>query len=165
MNNYKFLEFWHWPKDYYGEDYSDYYIVHSISHDSSLLGNHNHAVIWNRLEKVNVNNDDDEIEYLIKPSFRYWAVGWIEIIMVHKYSSAELLKEVNNLLYSLDIYPILDEDLYSDKLYQECEEYWKGLSLRERIQMCNENDVNFFAVRRDYPPEELDEILEMIVES
>lgn len=163
------MQKWKYAENYGGNDYSDYYVVIGRNRDSCLRTNHNYEEVWERLNDVQdelEEEDNTEYGWLIGANFGHWAVGWIELILVHESAPQMLIDSAEDIIYDLDQYPILNEDEYYRKVYEAADEYWRQMSLRERIEMCKEHDVNIFAARHDYIPddEELAYALEMIVE-
>lgn len=160
---------WKYAENYGGIDYSDYYIVIGRNRDSCLLENHNYEEVWKRLNDFeNELEEEDNTEYgwLIGANFGHWAVGWIELIMVHEDAPQELIDTATDILNDMSNYPLLNEDEYYRKVYEAVDEYWQQMSLRERIEMCNKYNVNIFAARHDYIPDDefLYEYLERCVE-
>lgn len=163
------MQKWKYERDYGGTDYSDYYIVYGRNRDSCLLTNHNYEEIMKRLQTVYNNlqdNDSTEFGWFLDARMNHFGPGWIEEIFVHEDAPQELIDTATDILNDLDQYPILNEDEYYRKVYEAADEYWRQMSLRERIEMCKEHDVNIFAARHDYIPDddELAYALEMIVE-
>ena len=91
----KNLELWKMPPDYFGDTFEDHYIVYSKTRDSDLLNLSNFHFIENELDEINDELSSDEIseEYYTIQRASHWAVGWIEIIYVHK-DSTEAKKQI-----------------------------------------------------------------------
>jgi len=122
----KFLKRWERQSNYMGEDFSDYYVVLGINRDSDTLACSNFIVAEKRLSEIPYNDDD-----LAVVRFSHWAVGWIELIMVHVDAEA-LVLEADDILQELDLYPVLNESHWSELQWREAEEYWESASKEER---------------------------------
>jgi hypothetical protein len=83
--------------------------------------------------------------------FGHWACGWWEIIAFKLNSPAhEIALKIQD---DLDQYPVVNEDHYSEKEWNEESEYWAGLGLHERIELCGKVGISIFNARRDCLPE------------
>jgi|SRR5581483_1264628 len=78
----------------------------------------------------------------------HWAVGWVEWIAIHDSNVAaiELAKE---LCERANSYPILNESHFSNLEYERAMEFWSGLSLSDKVDMCRDCGVSIFAARRN----------------
>lgn len=91
-------------------------------------------------------SDDAEIR-----TFSHWAVGWVEILLINP-----IYKEkVEFLIEKLENYPILDEELYSQKMDSYASETWKSMSLCEKIKLCHDNNLSIFQAREEFYPYDL----------
>jgi hypothetical protein len=79
--------------------------------------------------------------------FGHWGPGWFEIILVHP-DREDAVAEIES---RLEDYPLLDEEDYSQKQYDEIMEAWDNMSLQERIDFAVENGHSCFAARTDNP--------------
>tara|TARA_B100000745_G_scaffold177357_1_gene116153 strand:+ start:2063 stop:2956 length:894 start_codon:yes stop_codon:yes gene_type:complete len=117
----KNLELWKMPPDYFGEHFEDHYVVYSRTRDSDLLNISNFEFIQNELEELQESLANKRIWqcYTIQHA-SHWAVGWVEIIYVHK-NSTEILIKADEIIGNLDDYPVLDEEDYSNRQIEEFE--------------------------------------------
>ena len=53
----------------------------------------------------------------------------------------------------LEQYPVLDEDHFSEKEFNEAANYWEKADISERMELCRDKGVSVFAARRDYMPQ------------
>jgi hypothetical protein len=83
--------------------------------------------------------------------FGHWGPGWFEIILVHP----DRETEIDELEGSLENYPVLDDEDYSRREYDDCCEYWDRMGYSERIDLCTHEGASIFACRRDNPPSEV----------
>ncbi len=103
------LKRWKAASNYAGEEYPDYYVVGGRSRDSTLLEEANFEATLKRL--------GGESKTVIVPRSGHWAAGWIETILVHK-DDVEAVKKAQAILDDLEGYPVLDDELYSNKEYE-----------------------------------------------
>ena len=118
----KNLKLWTMPPDYFGDTFEDHYIVYSKTRDSDLLNLSNFHFIENELDEINDELSSDEIseEYYTIQRASHWAVGWIEIIYVHK-DSTEMLMKADEIIGNSHDYPVLDEEDYSNRQTEQFE--------------------------------------------
>jgi hypothetical protein len=82
--------------------------------------------------------------------FGHWGPGWYEIILVAPDSpQADAARDIEA---RLDDYPLLDEDDFSAREYEQASETWSNISLHERIELCAKYRCSIFAARRDEIP-------------
>lgn len=150
------LKKWKHPKHYMGETYYDYYILYARTRDSGLLQNHN----WTQLlESLGGETCPEDEGGLIIARASHFAVGWIELMMIHE-NATDVIAQAEDLLQSLAEYPILNEDEYWNIQHEFCQEYWSNASLYERVEICQKSQESIFAARSDYYPSEcMEEIL------
>lgn len=85
-------------------------------------------------------------------SFGHWAFGWYELILVHP----DLKTDLEKIEKRLDSYPLLNEDEYSNRVFNAACDYWDKASIRTRIQICKDNNISIFASRSDCLPDDID---------
>lgn len=109
------LEKWEMESNYFGEDYSDYYIIYSRNRDSDILELSNYDTIVKELEFQGV--------VFIEERFNHWLCGWVDVILVHEQYENDL-KSIEQYLSQLEDYPLLDEDDYCRREDEELEEIY-----------------------------------------
>jgi len=145
--------------NYAGLDLSEYYVALGKTRDSDLLGQSNfHAFVRALKDKGfeqgepddyrNMENNPQCFEIL---SFGHWACGWYEQIFIHE-TQDKVLAAAEALGEQLSDYPVLDEEDFSNREWEAASEYWKSLSLRERIDYCGRDGCSIFAARHDELP-------------
>ena len=142
------MELWKYPDNYFGEVWPGYYVCLTQNRNSSILERSNFEVVLQKLKKLKPDGDFRVVRE------GHWACGWIEWIAIHQ-DEEELVEEANRLLDSLEGYPLLDEDDYSERQNKAICKYWEGLSLDDRIDLCKEAEVSIFASRSEDCPEEI----------
>lgn len=153
------------PEHYIGKYWDGWYTGLGRHANSDCLTNVNFEVF---LEKVRAASDKlsilepnmgwdaqaMEIDSVYVVCERHWAVPWIEWIAIHPSDKGAMTKAAE-LMESLNIYPVLDEDRWSQREEEEIDEFWKQCSLKERMSYCQDAGTSIFAARRDYPNEEV----------
>jgi hypothetical protein len=136
------------------EDKQDWLVAPcGVNRDSGTLYRANWKAQVKMLNDVDADGNDHEIH-----RFGHWGNGWFEIILVRPNTECfTLCKEAED---ALSDYPVLCEETFSQEETDDIQEYWKQLSVRERIGYINKaNNVSIFASRRDDVPEGMDEHL------
>lgn len=110
---------WERPKNYFGADFSDYYVVGGRCRDSDFLEESNFHFIRLAFEPWENERVTREIDAWTIAKANHWAVGWTESIMVHKDGPPDLLDQAERILESMENYPVLDEDDLSQREVEE----------------------------------------------
>lgn len=77
--------------------------------------------------------------------FGHWGPGWFEILLAHP----SLKDQVDEIQASLDHYPLLDDEDFSNREYEEACETWENFTLADRVDYCKRSNVSIFAARHD----------------
>jgi len=101
---------WERADNYIGETYCDYFVLLSRTRDSGLVEESNFQSALKML-----NGESDTVK-IIRAS--HWAVGWIEMILIHE-SDKESVDKGNEIEKSLESYPILDEDVFGEMVTEK----------------------------------------------
>ncbi len=151
----KNLTLWVYPQNYFGADWSNYYVILGQHRDSDILTRCNWQVAVETLEAIATRLDafDDEGDSFVQiAADSHWAVGWCDTLLVHKDAPAQLVAEAERIVSRLQDYPILDENLFSGMEEEEANETWNCFSLRERIELCASAGISIFHARHKYFP-------------
>lgn len=89
----------------------------------------------------------------------HWACGWVEYLMVRPDAPAEVLSTAADIVASLADYPILSDDDYSEREWNEACETWQRESVRGRLDYLKDTGISIFAARRDTLPEDPSDML------
>lgn len=87
-------------------------------------------------------------------------VGWIDTLRISVDADPTVLAALDDMIGTLDDYPILDDDDHSDLEYSEACDYWARCSVRERVEYLQEarertqSPMSIFAARRAELPED-----------
>lgn len=136
---------WDSPSNYLGtplNEFRNQYVVLCRNRDSDLLTNHNFETA---LSMLGGESEDVQIN-----RFNHWACGWWEALTVTQKKQAEGQAIVDK----LEQHPVLNEDTFSEKEWNAAQDYWANLSIRARVQLCQEAEISVFAARHDYIPQE-----------
>lgn len=148
------MKLWERPEHYMGETFYDYYVVLGQHRDSDSLDRSNFETALKML--------GGEGEHVIVARATHWAVGWVETIMIHRDASEEILLIGEEIQESLEDYPVLDEDHWSQLEYDEVYEYWDRAPLWERVRLCSDAGISIFATRHDDAPSQYDRLWEYL---
>jgi len=148
------MEKWKSTSNYMGDDMSEHYILYSKTRDSDPLERSNFDCI---LRDIDPNVDTEkENENIIVVSFRHWACGWVETIMIHE-SEKKAIAQGNDIQTQLNIYPVYDDDHYDQLKHDEAQDIWKNcLTLAEKIEICQTAKISIFSARSETIPAEVE---------
>lgn len=122
------IQRWTRPDSYFGAEWPDYF--------SSGVGRSRNS---DALERSNfecmLRDLGGESETVVVVRESHWAVGWVEWIAIHE-SDAKALEIADDTRAAMDDYPVVDEDHFSQTEWDECADFWDGLSPREKVQMA-----------------------------
>jgi hypothetical protein len=124
------MQKWCRSENYIGESYLDYYVLLSRHRDSGLVEESN---FWSALKALNGESDTVKI---IRS--KHWAVGWIEMILIHESDKVSVDKG-NEIEESLGNYPILDDIDFSERESEKRDEYIEEI----RKDIANECGVRW----------------------
>lgn len=79
--------------------------------------------------------------------YRHWGPGWVEIVVV----SPERSAEIEQIAAALADYPVLDDAAYAEEEYNDAQDAWSEMSLRERIEAVTAAGHCRFTARRSNP--------------
>jgi hypothetical protein len=126
------LEPWERPDSYMGETYEDYFVVYSKSRDSDLLTQSNFDAI------LKEHGDKEGVEV---NRASHWAVGWVEFIMVRKDAPRDVIEALDNDICYLEDYPVLDENDFSSR---EFEETIENIKSQAKVSLTDEEAGEVF---------------------
>lgn len=131
------------PRGAFLPDRQDWLVVPiSRTRDSGPLADSN---VDAALEILGGESDTVELH-----RFGHWGPGWFEMIIVHP----DRYRDVEDIAAKLENYPVLNEDDYAEREWEQVCESWENLDMRSRIRILADNNVSIFAARRDeFPPD------------
>jgi hypothetical protein len=126
------LERWKLPRDYFGAEWPEYYSAGvGRSRDSDCLEESNFDAMLAEL------GGESDTVHVVRES--HWAVGWVEWIAIHE-SDEKSLRAADEQCKRLEDYPVLDEEDYSLREFEECERTWGDCyTVSERIALLRRN--------------------------
>lgn len=147
------------PRHYAGAEWPEFFPVYSHHRDSGDLDESNWTYIVRELGAVDAEQDDSQVwtrarrqpgAIIVREGNPF--TGWGEWVGVQD-NRPDLLAKADEILGALESYPVLDDEDFSRREWETATERWRGLSLRERIDMIDgQEDVSLFSVRRDEIP-------------
>ncbi len=149
---------WDSKSNYMGENCDNYYVIYSKNRDSEILTEVNFDLILKDLEALE-SKITNKMEYLVDEPWvdvhrhNHWACGWIEYIFVRKDSPTQLLDLCVDITKALADYPVYSDEAYSDRQYEAMHDYWSGMLLQDRVDMCKANGDSVFAARHESIPD------------
>jgi len=134
------------------------WLVAPVSHnrDSGPLSESNWDYLTSGLSELDPFGNAHEIHL-----FNHWACGWFEIVIVRPSSPCE--KFCQDVEERLSDYPVLDEEDYSMREWEEAQEAWANLSLPERVEVCSKQGVSIFAARRNSIPQDMSDFSDFYI--
>lgn len=171
------LDIWTSPGSYAGYDPVGHILVASKHRDSDALSRSNWTEACQRIAKAaNVETlpdladlyeggwpsgrrlEPEEMPAAYTFSASHCMVGWVEYMLVRPDAPESVLKEVQAIADDIAAYPALNEDAWSELEWNEAQDYWASMSLRDRLEIITdsrgERACSIFAIRRDYIPED-----------
>jgi hypothetical protein len=138
------LKLWTMPQHYAGEVWPGYYVFLSQHRDSDSLTRSNFVCGLGAL------GGESETVQVVREG--HWAVGWVEWIAIHQ-DDEKALQIADEISGRLEDYPVVNEDHLSELEWNEAQDYWASMSIRERMRLCYDAHISVFAARRDWIPE------------
>lgn len=129
----KHLKPWSMPSNYFGATHEGSYVFLGQHRDSDVLTRSNFEVALERL-----GGESDTVEVIREG---HWAVGWVEWIKICA-SDENALKLADEMCADLDDYPVLDEQAFSDKEYQENSDYLQSEMKYFLKELCEELELD-----------------------
>ncbi len=134
------MELWTMPSCYVGAVWPATYVFLGQNRDSDAITRSNFRVALKRL------GGESETVQVVRES--HWACGWVEWIAIHQ-DDEKAVTLANEMLKSIEDYPVLDESDWSDLEYTEAMEFWDSMSLSMKVDYCRDAKVSVFAARRN----------------
>lgn len=112
-------------------------ILYARTRDSDILTRIN----WEILEET---FEEDEEKGISVFRIGSWACGWVEYFCISDKATKEVRTQAGEIACSLESYPVLDEEKFSEKEREEADEVWKNCySDRERISYIRDHRSQF----------------------
>lgn len=148
------LQLWERPEYYIGAQWPDYYVFLGQHRDSDTLARSNF--------ECGLKAIGGESASVVVARASHWAVGWVEVILIHR-RAGRALRKADELALRLQDYPVIDEAHWSSLEREEAEKSWRFLPIKERLALCKLGDVSPFAARRnELPSDENGKIFEAL---
>lgn len=159
------LTVWNHPSHYAGFSPDGDYLVLTRHLDSSLLDESNWDAAHDMFERAGYPVSDDTTAPVYSWRAIHSLVGWIEYLMVRQDAPTDAIAVAQEIADSLDAYPALDEDDWSQREYDYACDCWQQCSVRDRIDMIRSSgsDASIFAARHDYIPSDNGSIQQWLI--
>lgn len=108
------MQLWAMPSNYFGNEWPEYYVFLHRNRDSDALTRSNFSVGLDRL-----GGESATVKVIHEG---HWAVGWTKWIAIHK-DDLTAIDKANEMLESIEDYPVLDESAWSELENNEFIEY------------------------------------------
>ena len=136
----KHLKRWTMPEHYFGATWPNHYGSGVGQHrDSDALTRSNFAVMLNRL------GGESDVVTVVRES--HWAVGWVEWIAIEADGTPEsdkALQIADEAKESLEDYPVLDEEHFSETEQEEADQVWANCyDWHDRINYIRDHRSQF----------------------
>ena len=130
--------------NYMGQrDFPGMYCLLTQNRDSEALTRSNWTVA---IDQLGGEGENVEIH-----RFGHWACGWWELLAVRENTPEfDIALEIEEKLKG---YPVLNEENYYTLEYTEASDFWNMISIKERLELCQEYRVSIFAARHPWLPE------------
>lgn len=143
------MQKWSRTENYIGKSYNDYYVLLSHHRDSGLVEKSN----FNSALKA-LNGESDTVKVV---RFSHWLCGWVEMILIHE-SDKESIDKGNEIEESLNNYPILDEDAFSEMVTE------KEAEMHDQIKYDADHGLYaYWDLPEDYTDEDIWEKVERFI--
>lgn len=146
MNKFE-LKRWTLPRYYMGADWPEYFVFLGRSRDSDALERANFDAGLKAIGGEQTREDDVELVIVVREG--HWACGWVEWIAIHE-SATDALAKAAAIMERLDVYPVVDEELFSEYETEEANQVWANCyDVKERVEYIRNHrsqfDFNNFA--------------------
>lgn len=113
-------------------------VAATVHRDSDALARSNFRCMQRALEAIDAKRSDDQESMVAIERASYWAVGWIDYLVVQPLTPVHECAE--RLLERLASYPVLDDDDFSQEETDEDNEVWRScFRPSERIAWIRRN--------------------------
>lgn len=138
------MKLWKHPENYAGATWEGWHVFLGRHRDSDELTESNFAVGLAAVQAaMNRELDCDGMPSVTVVRESHWAVGWVEWIAVHP-SDVAACKVANELLASLEDYPVLNDEDFSRREDESAQQIWRNCyDVRERVEYIREHRSQF----------------------
>jgi hypothetical protein len=153
------LTLWKYPRDYFGADWSDYYILSGQHRDSDALAQSNFrsflSALKTKAEQLGASEvpnpdfasdpkEDEAIPAYTVACASHWAVGWVETLLVHRDAHPGLLEWADQQLARMEGYPVFDEHDFCELESEQADQTWRECyRVQDRIEYIRKHRDQF----------------------
>ncbi|MGH9890687.1 MAG: hypothetical protein ACREA0_01625 [bacterium] len=151
--NSKHLELWKTPDSWFGKPWRGWYVGLDRTRDSGTLVNSNFECFLKTVGEASAGKvvddsanggDSSEIEAVYVVNEGHWACGWVEWIAVHESDDAALVV-AEELMNSLENYPVLDEEHLTNLEFKAEDEAWNNWACQALVEAVKDEDLKEWA--------------------
>ena len=164
------LPVWEHPAYYAGFSPDGDFVLAGQHRDSDALERCNYedffALMREKVVELQLDPPEGEFwdgfrtEWVYDFRASHWGVGWVETLLMRRDAPEPLQKEAYETLAALADYPVLDESHLSEVEFEEAEEAWNFMSLRDKIELCARAGASIFAARHELS--EADQVSDLV---
>jgi len=128
------LSRWELPDSYAGAHWDGYYRAPvGRNRDSDLLTQSNWDQQWEALKAFRADVPDADEVSPVAVCENHWAVGWVEWVAIHE-SNGPALREADRLAARIENYPVLDEEDYCRREWDDYDKGWGSYGFNQFIR-------------------------------
>ena len=128
------LEKWTLPDSYAGAHWDGYYRAPvERNRDSDLLTQSNWDQQWDALKGFRADVPGADEVSPVAVCENHWAVGWVEWVAIHD-SNGPALREADRLAARVESRPVLNEEDWSNREWEDYEKGWGSYGFRAFIR-------------------------------
>lgn len=129
------LNRWSQPSNYFGAEWSEYFVFLGRNRDSDDLTESNFEC-----GLIAIGGESETVK-VVRES--HWACGWIEWIAIHE-SDVAALATAREIIDGLNAYPVINEDDWSRREYESAQAVWRDCyDASDRIAYIREHRSQF----------------------
>lgn len=162
------LSRWELPDSYAGAHWDGYYRAPvGRNRGSDLITQSNWDQQWDALKAFRADVPGADEVSPVAVCENHWLVGWVEWVAIHE-SNGPALREADRLAGALADYPVLDDEDFSRREWEDYENGWKDYGFKDFIQEIRdalELRHSTFDAMEDWDQEETQEFFESLIPS
>lgn len=160
------LSRWELPDSYAGAHWDGYYRAPvERNRASDLLTQSNWDQQWDALKAFRADVPDADEASPVSVCENHWLVGWVEWVAIHE-SNGPALREADRLAARMESYPVLNEEDWSNREWEDYEKGWKDYGFKDFIREIRDafelRDSTFDAME-DWDQEETQEFFQSLI--
>ena len=164
------MEIWTYPENYYGYSPDGDYVVTGQHRDSDTLSRSNYICLFKALREVEAKyappvdfKDEPRNTWVYDFRQSHSLVGWVETMLIRKDAPPEIIERADEILNTLEDYPVVDDEHFSNLEYEEACKYWEGMSVEDRKYYLEKVGMDLaLASSSDFPEDDTGRLEELL---